>query len=238
MKTTGRLVAVTDLSLRDIGEMFALMERHYDNVCRHAFDADLADKRWVIEIRSEANGELCGFSTQMLLDAEVEGRAVKSLFSGDTIIDPRHWGDRALLYVGGRLSLSLIDEFPDAELYWFLISAGYKTYRFLPVFFHQFYPRYDQPMPQAIRQVIATFSQQKFPDRYDLAAGVIRAHADQYRLREGVADVTPERRRDPHVQFFVERNPGHVVGDELCCIAPLSRANFTEAAYRVLGVER
>ena len=26
-------------------------------------------------------------------------------------------------------------------------------------------------------------------------------------------------------------------GDELCCLAPLSRANFTPAAYRVIGPE-
>ena len=52
-----------------------------------------------------------------------------------------------------------------------------------------------------------------------------------------VADVTPERLRDPHVAFFVRRNPGHARGDELCCLAPLTRANFTPAAYRVIGPE-
>jgi len=39
------------------------------------------------------------------------------------------------------------------------------------------------------------------------------------------------------VRFFVERNPGHACGDELCCLAPLTRANFTPAAHRVIGPE-
>ena len=70
--------------------MFDLMDRHYENVVRRTFESDLAEKRWVVELRSQANGELCGFSTQTLLDANVDGRPVKALFSGDTIIDPRY----------------------------------------------------------------------------------------------------------------------------------------------------
>jgi hypothetical protein len=54
-------------------------------------------------------------------------------------------------------------------------------------------------------------------------------------LRSGVAEITEQRLRDPHVRFFAERNPGHASGDELCCIAPLTRENFTPAAYRVIG---
>ena len=217
--------------------MFALMDRHYDHVGREAFERDLAEKRWVIQLFAGKGDELVGFSTQMVLEASIDGRPVKSLFSGDTIIDPRYWGDRALMFVGGKLSLSLIDEYPGEELYWFLISAGYKTYRFLPVFFRQFYPRFDDPTPERTKKIIDALSVQKFGQRYDSAAGVIRADERQYHLRSGVADVTLERLRDPHVEFFVARNPRYALGDELCCLAPLTRENFTEAAYKVLGEE-
>jgi hypothetical protein len=40
--------------------------------------------------------------------------------------------------------------------------------------------------------------------------------------------------RDPAVGFFVEKNPRHELGDELCCIAPLTRKNFSVAAERPL----
>ena len=52
-----------------------------------------------------------------------------------------------------------------------------------------------------------------------------------------IVPLTRERLRDPHVRFFAERNPGHTRGDELCCLAPLTRAAFTSAAYRVIGPE-
>jgi hypothetical protein len=232
-----RVLPVDDVSRSGRNDMFRLMQRHYANVKKEIFDRDLAKKQWIIQVRSLATGELCGFSTQAVVDAAVEGKPIKALFSGDTIIDPDFWGDSSLLLAGGKLCLSLIDTFPNSELYWFLISAGYKTYRFLPVFFQEYYPRYDRPTPAAMLQAIDALSSQLFPGRYD-GAGIIRADANQYRLRGGVADITPERLQDPNIRFFAERNPGHVVGDELCCLARLTRENFTAAANRILASEK
>ncbi len=229
-----RVLPVDDVSRSGRNDMFRLMQRHYANVKKEVFDRDLAKKQWIIQVRSLATGELCGFSTQAVVDVTVEDRPIKALFSGDTIIEPEFWGDPSLILVGGQLCLSLIDAYPNSELYWFLISSGYKTYRFLPVFFREFYPRFDDPTPAAMLQAIDTLSNQLFPERYD-GAGIIRTDANQYRLRVGVADITQERLQDPNIRFFAERNPGHIVGDELCCLAPLTRANFTAAANRILG---
>jgi len=237
MRLSARLTPTVDVTSRQRDAMFALMERHYVNVRCEVFEADLVEKPWVILITDPHCSELCGFSTQMLLEAIVAGRPVKALFSGDTIIDRRHWGDPVLAHVWGRFALSLIDAHPQAELYWFLISKGYKTYRFLPLFFHEYYPRPDEPTPPWVQTIIDALARARYPDDYDAQAGVICAGPSQYRLREGLADVTPQRLRDPNVRFFHERNPGHSRGDELCCLAPLTRGNFTPAAYRVIGPE-
>jgi hypothetical protein len=37
------------------------------------------------------------------------------------------------------------------------------------------------------------------------------------------------------VEFFVRMNPGHAEGDELACIAPISRSNLTRAGIRLLS---
>lgn len=237
MGLTGFLIPASSVTDQQGAVMYALMDRHYETMSPAAFAADLAEKQWVILLFDEHTEAVRGFSTQMLLDAEAAGRPVKALFSGDTIVEREHWGDRALAQVWGRLALSLIDRFATAEMYWFLISKGYKTYRFLPLFFHEFYPRYDTPTPAWAREVIDALGRQKYPRAYDAAAGVVRADAGKDRLRPGVAEVTAGRLRDPHVRYFVERNPDHAGGDELCCIAPLTRANFTPAAYRVIGPE-
>jgi hypothetical protein len=125
--------------------------------------------------------------------------------------------------------------YADEPLYWFLISKGYRTYRFLPVFFREFYPRYDRPTPTPAQSLLNAFARAKFGAAFDAVQGVIVANPDGCRLRPGVADLTPGRLHDPHVRFFQERNPGHAQGDELCCLAPLTPENFTAAAHRVIG---
>jgi hypothetical protein len=237
MKLVAKIVNVAKVTPPERDEMFALMDEHYANVHRSVFDADLAEKRWVILVRDPAQDRLRGFSTQTLVDVQVAGRAVKALFSGDTIIHRDCWGDSALFHVWGRLALALIDDDPDQELYWLLISQGYKTYRLLPLFFYEFYPRHDTPTPDPLKDILDTFASARYSKDYDPFTGVIRATPQQYCLRPGVAKATVERLRDPHVSFFYASNPGHSRGDELCCLAPLTRANFKPAAYRVIGPE-
>jgi hypothetical protein len=235
MKLLGKLVSVAVLSSRQRNQMYALMDRHYINVSPEVFAADLAEKRWVILLLDPLTREVCGFSTQRLLTAEVDGCPVTALFSGDTIVARERWGDSTLARVWGELSLSLIDAGPDRPLYWFLISKGYKTYRFLPLFFREFYPRYDRPTPASVKAVIDALASSRWPGAYDGPAGLIRATPSKDRLRPGIADVDEERMRDPHVRFFLDRNPEYAQGAELCCLAPLSRENFTAAAWRVIG---
>ena len=237
MRLTARLVDVAQITPQTREEMFDLMDGHYTNVQRTHFEADLAEKQWVIQVFDPATDRLCGFSTQTVLDAKVRGRPIKALFSGDTIIHREYWGDHALTHVWGRFALSLIDTYPRAELYWFLLSQGYKTYRFLPVFFHEFYPRRDTETPDEVLAIIDALAIGRYPKNYDAARGIVRSTPMQYRLRTGLAEVTPERLKDSHISFFHAYNPGHVNGDELCCLAPLTRANFTRAAYRVIGPE-
>ncbi len=235
MKLTGQLVRAADVGPGQRDEMFTLMASYYEGVERATFDADLDEKEWVIQITDDETGRLKGFSTQMLLAAEVSGSTVRALFSGDTIIESDARAERSLFQISGWFVRSLMEAYPGTELYWFLISKGYKTYRFLPLFFHEFYPRYDAPTPARFAAILDTLAVSKFPTAYDRALGIVKAGSSSCRLRPGVADITPDRLRDRHVRFFAGRNPRHAWGDELCCIAPLTPTNFTRAAYRAMG---
>jgi hypothetical protein len=215
-------------------EMYALMQLCYCDVQRQAFDADLAEKQWVIELADAATGELVGFSTQMLLPLEFAGRNVLTLFSGDTVVAPAARNSPALALAWGRLAFRLIGLYPHECLYWFLITKGYRTYRFLPVYFREFYPRYDVDTPAWAATVIDALGEHKFGVAYERGSRVIRATAASYRMRHGSDELTPERLADPHVRFFAARNPGHAAGDELCCLAPLRDDNFSPVARRLI----
>lgn len=227
---------VSELTLHERDEMFELMSGHYLNVTRHAFETDLAEKQWVILVRGQ-RGAIRGFSTQKMLSIELDGRRVHALFSGDTIVHRDEWGQQSLARQWGRFALQLIEEYTGEELYWFLISKGYKTYRFLPVFFREFFPQFDALTPAGIAARLNAFAAAKFGAAFDQSRGVIVATEQSCRLRPGIADLTTERLRDEHVRFFHERNPGASKGEELACIAPLTRENFTEAAFRVIALD-
>ncbi len=234
-RLTGRVLPLAEVTGQQREQMFALMDRYYEGMRREAFEADLNEKTWLIQIIDGDTGDIRGFSTQRLLQVRERGRTVRALFSGDTIVDRDCWTRNPLAQVWGRFALELIDRWPAEPLYWFLITKGFRTYRFLPVFFREFYPRRTVATPAWATETIDLLARAKFGDAYDAASGVIRAAANPCRLRHDVGEVTPGRLTDPDVRFFAERNPGHARGDELCCLAPLTRANFTDAAYRIIG---
>jgi len=122
---------------------------------------------------------------------------------------------------------------PDTLFYWFLISSGYKTWRYLPIFFLDYSPHPELSGSRFDRTVLRTLAAKKFGDRYHPEAGVIRFHRANP-LRPGVAEVTEQRLRDPLVEFFIRMNPGHAQGDELACLARISRSNLTRAGLRLL----
>jgi hypothetical protein len=130
--------------------------------------------------------------------------------------------------------LSILSEHPDRELYWLLISKGYKTYRFLPVFFREFYPSYMKEAPASEKALLCSLGRRKFGERFDSESWIIRASERAQYLRPGVANITEMRRSDKHIAFFEKSNPGHAKGDELVCIARCHEDNLKPFILRRL----
>ena len=119
-------------------------------------------------------------------------------------------------------------------MFWFLISKGYRTYLYLPLFFHEFYPRVDAPTPPFERELIATLGTLKYPGDFNPATGVIEFDESHGHLQPMLADTPGHRREHPHVRFFLEANPGFARGNELVCVTEISPANMRGLARRML----
>lgn len=236
MRLSSDATKIEQLSAKERDSMFALMQRCYDNTDRDAFEADLAAKQTVLRVFEPESGRVVGFSTQVLLETPVAGRVEKALFSGDTVVDPKSWGDNALANAWGNYSLRLMDQH-EQPLSWFLTTKGFRTYRYLPLFFRHFSPNYVRPSTSYERLLTDAFGSLISPMHYDPAHGVIRSSHGKDRVQRALGAPRDRARHDPHVRFFLETNPGHSVGDELCCLAPLSRHNFTAAAMRVINAK-
>lgn len=230
------LKRTADLSAREERRMFALFARHFRGVTAADFRADRADKGWVLLLEA-GEGSLAGFSTFRLDPAEHEGERLTVLYSGDTIVDPSAWGTSAL----PRTWIDAVWRVHAAEgrgrLVWLLITSGYRTYRFLPVFWRRFYPRADEPTPEPEKRLLDKLARERFGEAYDAERGVARLRRPQP-LAPHLAGIPKERLRDPHVAFFARQNPGHARGDELVSIAELSAENLTPAGARMARAGR
>jgi hypothetical protein len=219
------------LSRAERDELFALLDSHFDGVIATQFARDLDEKDWVLRIRRD--DRLVGFTTLKVYSTRFDQGRVNVIYSGDTITEPEVWGSPVLGRTWVPLVRRLVAERPAEPWYWLLLSSGFRTYRFLPIFFREFWPRYDAPTPARLTAMMTHLARERFGALFDAASGVVRFEHPQ-RLREQLATVPEGKRHDPHVAFFLERNPAHGDGDELVCLTALNDDNFSAAGRRMM----
>ena len=229
---SGRAVLRAELTVDLRDRMFALLSSNFSGVDPDTFRRDLAEKSCVV-LLEDAAGALRGFSTFLMYSTRIGGRRLTVVYSGDTIVEPSAWGSHALPRAWIRAVHDLRRGYPAGDLYWLLLTSGFRTYRFLPVFCRRFYPQHDAPTPAAIQEILDAVSVARFGPLYDRAAGLVRFPRPQV-LREELLDVPAGRQSDPHVRFFMDRNPGYLAGEELVSLASLAEDNLTAAARRMM----
>lgn len=214
--------------------MWALYRAYYARADEPRFFADLDDKREVILVRDAADHTLQGFTTLVSYPHVVDGRRVRVLFSGDTIIAAPYQGQTALQRAFVRYLMRLVVRHPREPVYWFLISKGYKTYLLLSRNFLEYWPRHDRPTPPHALAMLTSLARARFGDAYRPDTGIVRFEPPGPRLEEWVAPLAPSALAHPDVRFFVERNPGWAEGDELCCVGRVDLAMGLNYVRRLL----
>jgi hypothetical protein len=209
--------------------MYALYATYYDAVTPERFRSDLEDKDFVIELREQ--DELRGFSTVALMDFDACG-ARRAIFSGDTIVDRRCWGEQSLARAFCRLAGNLKALAPRIPLYWFLISKGHRTYRYLSAFSRVYYPSPHLPTPPEAQAWLDELATRRFGAAYVPELGLVRFPSSHGYLKPDWAGIHRGALERPEVRFFSERNPRHSEGDELCCITALEASNLRSFARR------
>jgi len=220
----------SELDAREIAAMFGLYEHYYGGADAAVFRADLAQKSHVILLHED--GAIRGFSALATQPLEMTGECALAIFSGDTIIDQAYWGEQALARAFCRFAGATQARHPEAVLYWFLISKGYRTYRYLDAFARRYYPHPVEPTPSDMRRRMDALARARFGEAYSSELGIVRFVPVRGYLRAPWNGVRTGLRDRPEVRYFLERNPGYVNGDELVCIAELSAQNLRSIARR------
>ncbi|BAY10835.1 hypothetical protein [Calothrix sp. NIES-2098] len=226
------LVPVQKLQPSDRIAMYALLNNHFNGVTWDVFQADLERKNWVLLLREEITNTLKGFSTLMLCETNFAREKITVVYSGDTIVDPSAWSSTTLPRTWIAAVNFLREYYANDKMYWLLICSGFRTYRFLPTFWQEFYPRYDVATPTEVANVMANLAQEYYGDSYEEGSGIVRFQQPQI-LREGLIEIPTGRQTNPHIQFFEEKNPGYKLGDELVCLTEIRYENLTRAGQRM-----
>lgn len=226
MRLRGEIKSVDTLSRDEKNRMFQLMNIYFYGVTKDNFNKDLQEKDWVIVLYDNLAGQIQGFSTLMFMQETVCGIPIKAVFSGDTIINKDYWGETTLAKIWLEFIYSLKQKYGDTKLFWFLITMGYKTYRYLPVYCKKFYPHCDEETPEFEKRVLDALAFKKFGLAYNSKSGIIHFDKPRERLKPNVADIDQARLKNKHIDFFVRKNPFYASGDELACISELSEENI------------
>ena len=228
----GILVRRSELGPAERRQMFALLARHFEGIEPAQFARDLDEKDWVV-LALDATRELVGFSTLLVERRSWRGTPLTVVSSGDTIMAPEAWKSPVLSRTWIESVRRIHAARPHGRLVWLLLASGFRSYRFLPVFWREFFPRFDAPTPERTQALLHELARARYGSRFDASAGVVRFDKPQV-LRAPLRSVPAGRRRDPHVAFFLAANPGHERGDELVCLTELAEENLTDAGRRMV----
>ena len=232
-RLTSQIINVGDASEEILLRMAELMSLTYGGTSIEKVRRDLAEKQHILLLHGE-DGELEGFSTIQLFDSTFRGRPVIIVYSGDTVIHEESRGQTVLMHDWWQFTCTVQRKFSGMDVYWMLISKGWRTYKLIPLFYKEYYPRPDMETPEDFQQFMDELGNRKFPGEYRNGL-IIPADADF--LKNAENDIPDRRRNDPDVQFFVKKNPGFGRGDELLCITRLAPDNLTKTGRRVLNDE-
>jgi hypothetical protein len=235
MNLLAEVIPVDAISADLRNDFRALMDAYYKNIRLDEFERDLLEKNWVLILRT-MNGKAVGFSTIRLEEQATLEQRVRIIFSGDTIIDRPYWGSPELSIAWGKHIVSVLQMEPEIPLYWILTTKGYKTYRFLPVFFKEYHPRPEGTISPFDATVLRDYALRRFPLSFDPESGILRADPQSQLLRPGVADIDSSNRGRTDIAYFERMNPGHLHGDELVCIARFCKENIKSSMLKRIGL--
>jgi len=216
---------VNQISVKQISDMFKVFSRYYENTSMEQFVTDMNKKSGVFIIRRKSDQHIVGFSTMGIYHMDVDGKRVRGIFSGDTILEKEYWGNRSMnMAFTKRLLWEAIKD-PLTPQYWFLISKGYKTFLLLSRNFPDYYPHPKRENPH-LKRIVETYCDELFLGYLNRDRMVLDFGEDYNCLKQNVTPITNEQRQEGDIAFFEKCNPDWERGTELPCVGRADLVTF------------
>jgi hypothetical protein len=211
-------------------DIWALTSEFFD-VERVYAEAELRKRQSIAMFRM--NGALLGMAAIDIQATDFRGRNLAVISTAHVLIRENWRGRNLIQKLGMRMFLRARLRHPLRPIYWFFDTFSYKSYLLLPRNFHTYWPRHDQPTPEARAALMDQLATRDYGPAWRPARG-IAVRSGQKRLRETTAPLELRADASPDLQFFARMNPGHAEGDMLVCLCPLTLSNWLSVARKAL----
>ena len=192
--------------------------------------SDLDSKTEILLLYFKA--ELVGFTSLLIYTRKWQGKKIRIVYSGDTVVAREHWGQQALAFTWITRMGEIKSAEPHCPLYWFVIVKGHRTYKYLPTFGKSFYPHWSEARPD-LKKLADALATEKFGEEYNQETGVVEFSRSQGHLRDEIAYPTAEEMSKESVQYFLKANPNYLQGHELVCLCELEEENMKPLTKRI-----
>lgn len=209
---------VKSVTVPYIRQMYELYASHYDNTSLDGFMRDLCKTSGVILSVRESDDKIVGFATQTVLSLDIDGKAVRGVLSGDTVVDQQYKDNDKL---GAAVYRFLIREHlrhPLTPFYWLLAAKSFKSYMLLARYCQKHFPGVgrDQTVHRRITQA---YCEQLFPQAFDKDKMLLDFGESQARPRASDVQATSEQASgNPAAADFEMMNPTWRGGTEMPCL--------------------
>lgn len=225
-KLSYRFCKPAQLSEQELKRLYSLMEQAYEEISFERFLEDLLKKQLVL-LLMDSESQVQGFTTFAVNPGQTGTAEYAILFSGDTIIHPNYWGSLALLKGWCAAVAQLMRAYPHKVWYWFLLSKGHRTYLFLPLFFKTYIPCLNAAeVPSHWYAIQERTAALLYPEYYRPGDKVLHFKQSLGQLIPELAKSSFDKQYNPHVELFLQLNPGFEKGDELLCFTQIHPDNM------------
>lgn len=218
-----KVVFASDLTEKQVKEMYDLYAKYYDTTTFETFRSDLSEKTHVIIFYK--NSQIIGFATKFLKEIPEISRGI-FLFSGDTVMEKDYWGSKKLQKAFFWFTLRERFKRPFTPFYWMLISKGFKTYKMMRNNYPASFPQYQRENPPLFQDIMDQFYTRKFSTSYRADQGLIIFDHPSASVKGDIAKPKDEDLDNPDISYFLKKNPDYQKGVEMACIAEIRKRDF------------
>ena len=213
--------------------MWKLYSPHH-NVTRESFARRLGDFDRVALVLEKGTAQLVGFTGIRVKEFNIKGHGkLGAVCFGQTYILPGYRGQGSIQRAVTRLLFTERIRSPFTRWFFWSDALSYKPYLVMARNLRDYFPHPEKPTPAITQALIEAVGEHYYGAAFDRSTGTVIK--SDIRLKSHVAPVGADERRDPAIQFFVERNPQYVAGHGLIIVCPLSLRNLATYVHRVVS---